>query len=125
MDKEKLAAAVRSQSLADYLADLPQSHDHHTGGRVETVRNDEHKGHHIVIRTTYEIEVDGQLKPIPLGIDNDGMLHCHALPNYQFKSAIDMVKYLIDIFPGDFSQEQEHEVHGGHTHHAPEAEGES
>lgn len=123
MDKKKLALAAKTKSLADYLADLPQSHGDHMSSRVETVRNDEHKGHHILIRTIYEIEVDGQLRQIPLGIDNDGQLHCHALPNYQFNSAIDMVKLLIDIFPGDFSQP--HHEHGGHNHHMPEAEGES
>ena len=28
--------------------------------------------------------------------------HCHSLPNYQFASAVDTIKTLIDIFPDDF-----------------------
>ena len=132
MDKDKLGAAAESKSLADYLVELPRLHHHATDGRIETTRNDEHKGHHITIRTTYEIEVDGQLRQIPLGIDNDGQLHCHSLPNYEFNSAMDMVKFLIDVFPGDFHDQgspshkpHEHSEHRDHEHHAPEAEGES
>lgn len=128
MDKDKLAAAIETKSLADYLVKRPMLHHHAMGGRIETTRKDEHKGHQITIRTTYEIEVDGQIREIPLGIDNDGQLHCHALPNYEFNSAIGMVKFLIDVFPGDFSgnPESPHDPgeHGGHGgHHVPDEEG--
>jgi len=76
--------------------------EHRGDGKVESVRTADHKGHHIVIRTSYVIEVDGRTLNLPLGVDNDGHVHCHSLPNYQFSSAIGMVKQLIDTFPKDF-----------------------
>jgi len=103
MDKDKLAAAANPANLGNYLAGLPMHDMHAANGRIETVREDDHEGHHIVVRTSYEIEVDGKPLDVPLGVDNDGNLHSHALPNYQFQSAIGLVKLLIDAFPGDFS----------------------
>jgi len=105
MDKDKLTRAAEPTALSEYLAGMPmgQMHGHGNMGRVETVRTDDHKGHHISIKTIYEIEVDGKPLMVPLGLDNSGQLHCHALPNYQFKSAIDLVKLLIDVFPKDFT----------------------
>jgi hypothetical protein len=75
---------------------------HHGDGKVESVRQADYEGHHIVIRTTYVVEVDGRGLDLPLGVDNDGHVHCHSLPNYQFSSAIDMVKQVIASFPADF-----------------------
>jgi hypothetical protein len=109
MDKEKLAAAVEPAALGNYLVNLPRGHAHGANGLIETLRMDEHKGHSIVIHTTYLLEIDGKALQVPLSVDNEGRLHCHSLPNYQFRSAIDMVKYLIDIFPNDFSLEQKAE----------------
>jgi hypothetical protein len=94
-------------------------------GAHETVREVDYRGHHIVVRTTYAIEVDG--KPIEghLGVTNDGNVHYHPVPNLAFPSAIDMVKQLIDTFPDDFGDgtdpdggEQGHNEHdhGGHEH---------
>ena len=70
------------------------------------------KGHHIVVRTTYHIEVDGQTLTGHFAVSNDGQVHYHPVPNISFASAIDLVKQLIDLFPDDFSA-----GHGGHGHH--------
>lgn len=77
----------------------PGSHGHHAS---ESVREAEYNGHRIVIKTTYQIEVDG--KPISghLAVTNDGQVHYHPIPNLSFASAIDLVKQLIDVFPDDF-----------------------
>lgn len=118
MDKDKLTRAAEPTALSEYLAGMPmgQMHGHGNMGRVETVRTDDHKGHHISIKTIYEIEVDGKPLMVPLGVDNSGQLHCHALPNYQFKSAIDLVKLLIDVFPKDFTGDGSSGGHrGGHS----------
>jgi hypothetical protein len=101
MDPKQLTAGAGPQSLGAYLAGLPRP-THHHGGPLVTVREDDHAGHHVVIRTTYEITVDGKTLAVPLVLTNAGVLHCHALPNYQFKSAIDLVRSLIDQFPDDF-----------------------
>jgi hypothetical protein len=84
---------------------MSMRHDESGHGRpIESRREAEHAGHRIVIRTTYQVEIDGRVADLPLGVDNDGHVHCHSLPNYQFNSAIDMVKQVLDTFPGDFSK---------------------
>ena len=72
-------------------------HEHH-----EVVRTDTYRGHQIVVRTTYEIEVDGQPVTAHLHIDNDGNVVCHAIPVYQSASMVEIVHRLIDVFPDDF-----------------------
>lgn len=119
MNPKQLADEAGPAKLADYLANLPQPphHGHGPGGAVETLREDHHKGHHIVIRTTYRIEVDGKVLQVPLALGNDGQLHCHSLPNYQFASAVDMVKTLIDNFPEEFQGPADQPGgHGPHQH---------
>jgi hypothetical protein len=77
----------------------------------ESVRVAEHKGHSIVVRTRYEIEVDRKPVVSPVIVDNFGRVSCHALPNYSFLSALDLVKQLIDTFPEDFGAD-----HGAGAH---------
>ena len=119
MDSEQLAHAAEPEAFARYIAGLaqPQHHGHHADGSIETLREADYQDHHILIRTTYRIEVDGETVPVPLSLGNDGQLHCHSLPNYQFASAVDMVKRLIDAFPEDFPSHGEGEHPGGHDHH--------
>lgn len=106
MDPKKVAEAANPEQLAEYIARLPPPHHHGHGedDAVETVREDDYQGRHIVIRTRYRIEVDGKAFAAPMTLDNAGQVHCHSLPNYQFASAVDMVKRLIDIFPDDFPE---------------------
>src|SRR3712207_619505 len=125
MDPEKLAEAAQPNTLAGYITKLPQPHHHGGDGSIETVREDEDEGHHIVIHTTYRIEVDGQVLQVPLVLHNNGQLHCHALPNYQFSSAVDMIKLLIDNFPDNFARQDARHTYpqergsgqGDHNHH--------
>jgi hypothetical protein len=71
-------------------------------GHFESVREAEYKGHNIIIRTHYKIEVDGK----PLGghiyVDNSGRVSSHAMPTYSFVSTVDLIKKLIDAFPTNF-----------------------
>ena len=69
----------------------------------ESVREADYNGHHIVIRTTYQITVDGNPVTGHMGVGNDGRVHYHPVPDMSFASAIDLVKQLIDIFPDDFA----------------------
>jgi hypothetical protein len=110
MDPKTLQSASQPATLARYLADVPSAHAHDGGTEMATVREDDYKGRHIVIRTTYHIEVNGTPFEGQLALDNAGRVHCHALPNYQFASAVEMVQRLIDIFPEDFPASQD----GGH-----------
>lgn len=79
-----------------------QEHEHQHMGS-ESIREAEYKGHHIVIRTTYQIEVDGKPVTGHMGVTNDGRVHYHPVPNISFASALDLVKQLIEVFPDDFS----------------------
>ncbi len=94
-----------------------QEHQHPTS---ETIREADYEGHHIVIRTTYQIEVDGKPVTGHMGVTDDGRVHYHPVPNISFASALDMVKQLIDIFPDDFAETGEkpveHEEHSAPTH---------
>lgn len=90
-----------------------QGHQH---AMSETVREADYEGHHITVRTTYQIEVDGTPITGHMGVTDDGSVHYHPIPNMSFASALDMVKQLIDVFPDDFTDTGERPAaHGGHT----------
>ena len=81
----------------------------------------EYKGRKIVIGTTYRIEVDGRLVGGHFVVTDEGQVQCHAMPNYTFSSAVDLVKSMIDVFPEDFSgaaPDDGHD-HAGHERGAP------
>ncbi len=88
---------------------------HHHGGGMQSVREDTYRGHKITIRTSYAIEVDE--KPIEghIEVTNGGQVHYHALPNYTFDSAMDLVKKLIAAAPEDFTDGATPLPHG-HPH---------
>jgi hypothetical protein len=108
--------AVILRRLAEQKHRFDQRHDH--GGETETVREEDYKGHHIVVRTTYRVEVDGVPVEGHLGVTNDGQVHYHAVPNLGFTSAVDLVKKLIDAFPDDFPDPGAVPGGGGHGHEA-------
>lgn len=87
--------------LAERREAVPPPHSHH--GPSQSVREATYKGHHIVVRTTYTVEVDGVAVEGHLAVTNDGQVHYHAVPNLGFGSAIELVKMLIDAFPDDFA----------------------
>jgi hypothetical protein len=111
MSKNKAFDAPTPQSIAAYVmrnaAKVKASQKMKMARHgAESVREADYKGHHIVIRTTYRVEVDG--KPIMghFGVDNNGQVHYHAIPNMAFTSAIDLVKTLVDVFPQDFGKKR-------------------
>jgi len=103
MDIEQLAAAAHPDRLGEYISTLPAMDMEMGNGVVDTVREEQYKGHHVVIHTTYRITVDGQPFKGHLMLDNDGRLQCHGLPNYSFSSAVNLMEQLIDTFPDDFA----------------------
>ncbi len=120
IDPKALEEASHPKKIAAYLAGLPvedaMGHGHGAGGTIETLREDDYRGHHIGITTTYRIEVNGRSLDVPLMIDNDGNLHCHSLPNYRFDSAVGLVRQLIDTFPNEFRKP----AAGSHDEHGPD-----
>lgn len=110
MDRDELAAAASPQALVAHVTGQAGQHGGHHGQHgqhhsMTSVREASYEGHDIVIRTTYEIEVDGRPLRGHLGVTSDGQVHYHAVPNLSFASAVDLVKQLIDAFPDDFRSE--------------------
>jgi hypothetical protein len=85
----------------------------HEGGQ-EIVREDDYQGHHVVVRTTYNITVDGQEVTGHIMLTNAGQVQYHGLPNHSFDSTIGLVRALIDNFPEDFEKKKPAAApHGG------------
>ncbi|HYD36549.1 MAG TPA: hypothetical protein VEA60_02980 [Allosphingosinicella sp.] len=84
---------------------------------MESVRTATHCGREIVIRTCYEITVDGKPLNAHLSVDDQGNLHTHALPEYQFSSAVDVVKKIVEAFPDEFECDDEGGKGSGHHGH--------
>jgi hypothetical protein len=110
MDDKHIEQMRNKRALARYTTRVAKEIDSattdvHVHGEhgIESVRTAEHKGHTIVVRTRYEIDVDHKPVMSSVIVDNFGRVACHALPNYSFLSAIDLVKQLIETFPEDFS----------------------
>ena len=127
MDAKKLRRASTPARLAAYAAKLSNAHGAPAHqGHAESIREADHDGHRIVIHTTYEVWVDGKKLAAPLSVDNSGHLHCHTLPNYQFVSAIDAIKALIDNFPEEFTKKRgkkapRKKAASSHSHRHPRA----
>lgn len=125
MRREELLQAANLREVGERIraTDVGPSQGHGgghgAGGHgVETVRRATHRGHRIEIRTTYEIEVDGQPVEGHLLVADDGRVHYHPVPNTSWASAVDLVKQLIDVFPDDFPDP---DGGGGHDHGGDEA----
>jgi hypothetical protein len=116
MKRSELAQAAGPEAIVARVteqgAGLPQDQSHGHGVPTESTREADYYGHHIVIRTTYHIEVDGTPIEGHLGVTDDGQVHYHAVPNLSFASAVDLVKQLIDTFPEDFEAGTEPHGHG-------------
>lgn len=112
-----------TKSIASYVRKNAPQAKKAQGHRMkmdESIREADYNGHHIVIRTTYQIAVDGKPVTGHMGVGNDGRVHYHPVPNMSFASAVDLVKQLIDVFPDDFAAARSPgpTPGGGHMHMA-------
>lgn len=93
------------ESIRRRLAEDPaEGHEHGHEGPLVSIREAEHKGHQITIRTEYTIEIDGEQLRGHFSVEPDGQVHYHSLPNYEFASTVDLVKKLIDVYPRQFDK---------------------
>ena len=101
------------------LAGMDHGDEGGHGHSMASVRTAIHCGHEIVIRTSYEITVNGKPLTSHLSVDDDGNVHTHALPEYAFTSAVDVVKKIIEAFPSEFPCDDHGQGGdpGGHDHH--------
>jgi hypothetical protein len=100
---ESIAKYVKKNALAVKRAGAGMMMGIGHGAGMESIREDDYEGHHIAIRTSYQIEVDGKDIMGHLSVTNDGQVQYHGLPNYSFDSAMDLVKKMIDVYPDDFA----------------------
>ncbi|MCZ6776678.1 MAG: hypothetical protein O7D34_09505 [Ignavibacteria bacterium] len=77
----------------------------HMGG-LTSVRNFQHQGRSVVINTTYEIKIAGQPYKGHAAVDDEGRIHCHAIPYDTYPSAVDFVKQLINLYPESFPKDE-------------------
>jgi hypothetical protein len=102
--------AALESTLADKVDELAAAAHEHGAGALTSLRRAEHAGHEIVVRTTYQITIDGEPFDVHMNVDNSGRVHYHGLPTRDFASVIDLVAKVIDQFPGEFGPGT-----GGHT----------
>jgi hypothetical protein len=91
----------------------PEYVEHHIMHHpLTSVRAFTHAGHQVKITTTYQIEVDGVPVQLHALVDDQGRLVSHTTPFVSYGTAPDLVKALIDRFPGSFANLGD----GGHGH---------
>ena len=86
------------------LSKFPEGPPHVHMEPTTTTRTDTYKGHKIEIKTTYELKVDGKTLHGHIGVGNNGSVHYHGLPNYNWGSTVDLVREVIDSFPKEFQR---------------------
>ena len=88
--KQNIRTLKKSSSMAGMM---------HGKGGQEIIRQDDYKGHHVVIRTKYNITVDGKEVTGHILLTNAGQVQ------YRFDSPVALVRALIDNFPEDFQKQ--------------------
>ncbi|MQA11767.1 MAG: hypothetical protein GEU98_25100 [Pseudonocardiaceae bacterium] len=121
MDRTQLKQAAQPDAVRAALGanseEIGHAADpHHPTGDAVDVRTAHYKGHDIVVRTRYEITVDGQPFDIHLSVANSGRVHYHGLPSRDFGSVIDLVQKAIDVFGDEFAADGQPAGHAGHQH---------
>lgn len=108
-------------ALGDHGDELRHAGTEHHPAARESVRTMSHRGHEIVVRTSYSITVDGRPFEVQPSVNNAGLVHYHGLPTRNFPSVMDLVTTAIDTFPDDFAGDDtspapdEGPHHGGET----------
>jgi hypothetical protein len=88
-----------------------------------SVREFEYRGRHVRIETTYRITIDGEPLRGNVEVLPDGTVHYHPFPQYAPRSAVDVVKAVIDTVwdkpgvPDELGDAGDPSMHGGHHEH--------
>ena len=109
-------------ALSERADELRQAGHVHSPSAHDSVRTATHRGHEIVVRTSYTITVDGRPFDVQPSVNNAGLVHYHGLPTRNFPSVIDLVTSAIDAFPDDFGDAALDQAppHGSGSHHPGE-----
>jgi hypothetical protein len=68
----------------------------HGHGAEPSVREFDHRGHHVRIVTHYDVTIDGEPWTRPMEVLADGSVVSHDLPQYVVPSAVDLLRSVID-----------------------------
>ncbi len=101
----KIASQLKKFDQPEWIGKTgyePRQHKGAHDGRITSLRSTEHAGHKIEIRTTYEITIDGKPYKGHVSVNDDGHLHCHAIPYETYGSAVEFIRTLIDLYPDTF-----------------------
>ena len=93
---------------------MPCGGDHGDHDAMDSVREAVHRGRHIVVKTHYDITIDGKPLGAHLGVSDDGSVHYHGLPNYAFASMMDLVRKVIDASGAELPDDEIGTVVGKH-----------
>ncbi len=102
---EAYADAIGTLAQPEWLGDVTDEQTVEREKRpIVSIREALDAGHKNEIRTTYEIQVDGEPFRGHAAVNDEGHVHCHAIPYKSFGSAIEFVKRLIDLYPESFQE---------------------
>jgi hypothetical protein len=87
----------------------------HAAGPVTSTRTIQAAGRDVVVRTTYEVFMDGEALSLSMMVDSDGRLWSHLCPYATFATATELVEYVLERVPealtGVISETGHHEHH--------------
>ena len=94
-------AASRQNRFLDKYEHSTHGSSHHDADSI-SIRQIDHKGYEIEVRTSYEILIDGEPLDVHIQVSPEGKVHCHSIPNYESSSTVDLVRAIVDTFRSDF-----------------------
>jgi hypothetical protein len=118
MDGYDATALAEAFLSGEGLGDHPAAHGH-DGDTSSSVRTFEHRGHRVRIETTYRITIDDRPLQGHVEVLPSGAVHYHRFPQYAPRSAVDVVKTVIDTIwarpevPDELAAPDDHD-HGRH-----------
>ena len=99
--RKRAKKKLTNVKLEPNVGDNVNEHVHQDLGMV-TVREAEYRDKRIIVKTHYEISIDGKPLQSHVSVQDNGTVHCHGLPNYSFLSMVDMVRQVIDSTVDEF-----------------------
>ena len=99
-DLDRYRRRAELERLSASKSGATHEHDSHAShGPAASLREAEYRGHRISITTTYDVAIDGKRISLPFHVDDNGVVSCHAVPNYASTSALDVGRRIIDAYP--------------------------
>ena len=91
---------------------IPEQHHH--AETFTSIRTAQHLGKEVRVETTYRMTIDGKPVTSHIGVNDDGSVHTHGLPNYSFASALELGKRLVSATNVELPKDELGSKDGGH-----------